>query len=263
MKQSYAACRDITRRANSSFSLAFLLVSPPKRRAMEALYAFSRLTDDITDESGEVAAKSEKLTQWRTAFKGCLAGRFTHPIHAALHDTVGRYEIPPRYLLELIDGVAIDLEPVRFETFDQLRVYCYGVASSVGLACVRIWGLKRGVSFVRVESPAIAAGIALQLTNILRDLDEDAKRGRVYIPSEENSSGLSLQVDRAREYYRQAEALDAMLSREGRAIFRAMFGTYRALLDEIERGSILRARVPTWRKGLIFLSAWPIRLGLS
>jgi phytoene synthase len=276
MADSFAACRDITRRANSSFLLAFRLLSPPKRRAMDALYAFSRVTDDLADEPGEPEVKRENLQQWRAALGEALAGRFTHPIHAALHDTVHRYEIPTRYLFDVIDGVEMDLEPVRFETFDELYPYCYRVASAVGLACVRIWGVRPGVSFAEADAPAEAAGIAFQLTNILRDLGEDAACGRVYLPRKElvygsgepllRASDLRFQVQRARQYYRKAESLDSLLGREGRAIFRVMCGTYRALLEEIEKRDFdvfsRRVQVPRWRKGLIFLSAWPIRWGI-
>jgi phytoene synthase len=256
MTDSFAACRAITRRAKSSFPLAFRLLSRPKRQAMEALYAFSRVTDDLADEPGDVEAKRESLGRWRIALDKALSGIYRHPIHAALHDTVVRYAIPSRYLHDLIDGVSMDLEPIRFATFDELRSYCYRVASVVGLACIHIWGLQAGVSFETAEGPAEAAGIAFQLTNILRDIEEDAARGRDYRPKD----GCDL-IERARECYRRAELLKPLLSREGRAIFHVMCGTYRALLERIASGS-RPARVPKWRKALIFLSAWPIRWGM-
>jgi phytoene synthase len=328
-QHSFAACREITRRANSSFPLAFRLLPPHKRRAMSALYAFSRLTDDLTDEPGEAAVQRAKLARWRAAIADALAGRSTHPIHPALHDTVARFAIPPRLLFDIIDGVETDLEPVRFATFADLYPYCYRVASAVGLACVRVWGLRAGATWEEADGPAEAAGVAFQLTNILRDLGEDAARGRVYLPTEElerfgcepglllskaatspspptrrptvgdlpHQGGgeegaarslhlppggggrpaqragwggdfdtlLRFQVERARDYYRRSEPLDRLLTPDGRAIFRVMAGTYRALLDEVERlgpGVLTtRARVPRWRKGLIFLSAWPIKWG--
>jgi phytoene synthase len=284
INHSFAACREVTRRAQSSFTLAFRLLPPHKRRAMYALYAFSRITDDLTDEPGEPVVQRGKLAQWRAALADALAGRFTHPIHAALHDTVKRFAIPPRFLFDIIDGVEMDLEPVRFATFADLYPYCYRVASAVGLACVQVWGLRPGATWDEVEGPAEAAGIAFQLTNILRDLGEDAARGRVYLPADElKQFGCSLggtglqtcaghfpallrfQVDRCRDFYRRAEPLDRLLTAEGRAIFHMMAGTYRALLDEIaRRGADLlttRVRVPRWRKGLIFLAAWPMKWG--
>ncbi len=271
LEQSYAACRAVTRRANSSFPLAFRLLSSDKRRAMDALYAFSRISDDIADEPGEPQARREALTAWRKSLDPTLSGNYSHPIHAALQDTVRRFAIPTRYLYDVIDGVEMDLEPLRFETFEQLEPYCYRVASAVGLACVRIWGLKPGASFADSDVPAKAAGIAFQLTNIVRDLGEDADRGRDYVPREDRERFpnrrdlMQFQIERARGYYKKAAALDGLLSTEGRAIFRVMSGSYRALLEAIARRPEAvferRVRVPRWHKGLIFLSAWPVKWG--
>jgi phytoene synthase len=236
---------------------------------METLYAFFRVTDDLADEPGELTAKRENLRQWRDSLRAALAGKFTHPIHAALHDTIQRFAIPERYLFDVIDGVEMDLEPLRFATFAELYPYCYRVASAVGLACVRVWGLRAGASFEEAEVPAESAGIAFQLTNILRDLREDADRGRWYLPVDEETAlplrSPEFQIARAGDFYRKAEPLDGLLSREGRAIFHVMSGTYRALLREIEKrglGVKERVRVPRRRKALFFLAAWPIRWGL-
>lgn len=279
---SFAACRAITSRANSSFPLAFRLLSAPKRRAMEALYAFLRLTDDLADDAGEIVAKRAALAAWRAGLLTALDGRFAHPVHPALADTVHRYHIPPRYLLDVIDGVESDLEPVRFTTFADLYPYCYRVASAVGLACVRVWGLRYGATFEEANGPAEAAGIAFQLTNILRDLGEDRERGRIYLPTDELkraecppetwlgagaagrfSALMRFQAARAREYYRRAEPLGSLLSADGRGIFRVMAGTYRQLLEEIERSRFdvlaRRIRVPGWRKGWILLGGWAAR----
>lgn len=243
---------------------------------MDALYAFMRVTDDLADEPGELAAKRETLAAWRDGLVKSVEGSFSHPVHPALADTVHRYEIPLRYLLDVIDGVEFDLEPVRFATFAELYQYCYRVASAVGLACVRVWGLQPAMTFEQAESPAEAAGIAFQLTNILRDLAEDFVRGRVYLPTDElHCAGclpeqwqepqnaarvrelIHSQAERAREYYRRAEPLAGLLSREGRGIFRVMSGIYRQLLEEIDRAGPKvferRVRVPRWRKGLILL----------
>ena len=271
LEHSYSACRAVTRRANSSFPLAFRLLSAEKHRAMDALYAFSRITDDIADEPGEPQARREALIAWRNSLDLTLSGIYSHPIHAALHDTVRRFAIPTQYLCDVIDGVEMDLEPLRFETFEQLEPYCYRVASAVGLACVRIWGVKPAASFADSDVPAKAAGIAFQLTNILRDLGEDAARGRDYLPREEverfpnRSDLMQFQIERTRGYYTAAAALDGLLSNEGRAIFRVMSGSYRLLLERIARRPEAvfeqRVRVPRWRKGLIFLSAWPVKWG--
>jgi phytoene synthase len=248
---------------------------------MDALYAFMRVTDDLADEPG---AGREALARWRLALAGALRGEFSHPVHPALADTVERFHIPPRYLFDVIDGVETDLEPVRFLTFTDLYPYCYRVASAVGLACIRVWGLRPGVTHADADSPAEAAGIAFQLTNILRDLGEDLARGRAYLPHDELAhfgcppeawqkpehatafrEMMRFQVERASDFYRRGEPLDRLLSPEGRAVFRVMAGTYRGLLGAIEANNFdvftRRVRLPRWRKGLIWLSAWPVKWG--
>ncbi|MBX9584128.1 MAG: phytoene/squalene synthase family protein [Gemmataceae bacterium] len=283
---SYRYCRHVTQSAGSSFPVAFRLLPAARRRAMDALYAFLRVTDDLADAPGDPAAKRPELARWRAALGDALAGRYAHPVHPALHDTVRRHDIPPRYLYDVLDGVEADLAPVRFATFADLEPYCYRVASAVGLACVRVWGLRPGVRWADAEPPAVAAGIAFQLTNIVRDLAEDAARGRVYLPADElarfgcrpgewadpAAAGsarelVRFQAVRARDYYRRAAGLDRLLTDPGRAIFGVMRGTYQALLDEVERRAAAgtfagRARVSRRRKGLIFLRAWPVRWGL-
>jgi phytoene synthase len=281
---SFAYCRRVTRSANSSFPFAFRLLAPLKRRAMDALYAFLRVTDDLADEPGDLPAKREALGRWRAGLADALLGKYAHPVHPALHDAVRRFGIPPEFLSAVIDGVESDLEPVRFETAGELALYCYRVASAVGLACVRIWGLRPGATWADADPPAAAAGVAFQLTNILRDLGEDLARGRVYLPREElHRFGcppdswrdpvrrdafremMRFQVAAARGWYDRGDALGLLLRPDGRAIFRVMAGTYRALLDEIARRDYdvftRRVRVPGWRKGLVFLGAWPVKWG--
>jgi 15-cis-phytoene synthase len=286
-QSSILYCRRVTRLANSSFPIAFRLLPPAKQRAMEALYAFLRVSDDLADEPGEIPAKWERLQAWRAGLLAAIEGKFNHPIHPALFEAVQRFGIPPELLLDALDGVETDIEPMHFATFADLYPYCYRVASAVGLACVRVWGFRSCVSTKDIHAAtkaAEAAGIAFQLTNILRDLNEDWGRGRVYLPSDELARfGVSpeewrvanggsefrtlmqFQVARAKDYYRLAEPLDSLLSTEGRAIFRVMAGTYRRLLGEIEKDipHVLtrRIRVPSWRKGLILLSGWAIKWG--
>jgi phytoene synthase len=281
---SYAACRAITRAARSSFPLAFRLLPPAKRRAMDALYAFMRVTDDLADEPGDPAAKRGQLNAWRRSLAAALAGTYSHPVHAALHDTVRWYDIPPEYLFATIDGVETDLEPVRFATAKDFLGYCYRVASVVGLACIRIWGLRPGAEWERAKQPATYAGYAFQLTNVLRDLGEDLGRGRVYLPCEGMGKAylppeawrdpkraddfremMRLLVGEARDFYRGGDELYKYLSSDGRAVFRVMSGFYESLLDEIERRDYdvftSRVRVPRWRKALVLLSAWPAKWG--
>ncbi|HEY1190643.1 MAG TPA: phytoene/squalene synthase family protein [Gemmata sp.] len=281
---SFLACRTITAAANSSFPLAFRLLNPAKRRAMNALYAYMRVTDDLADEPAEIGTKRAKLAAWRRGLCAALAGEFTHPVHPALAETVRRFGVPARYLFDAIDGMETDLGPVRMPTFHDLYPYCYRVASAVGLACVRIWGLRAGAEFAAADAPAEAVGIAFQLTNILRDLAEDRARGRVYLPEDElarfgcpparwgdpGSAArfrelMRFQVERARDYYRRGAALLPLLSADGRAIFHVMFSTYRGLLDEIERRDFdvfaARVRVPQWRKALAFGSGYFVKWG--
>ena len=276
---SFQQCRALTRAANSSFPFAFRLLPPHKHRAMDALYAFLRVTDDLADEPGELGAKRDALGRWRAALHAALNGKPTHPVHPALAHTVHRFGIPPRYLFDVIDGVEADLTATRFATFADLYPYCYRVASAVGLACVRVWGFRPGVTPADADAPAEAAGIAFQLTNILRDLGEDSARGRVYLPADElarfgcppeawcdPANGVAFrelmrfQAARARDYYRRSEPLDRQLSADGRAIFQVMAGTYRELLAEIERRNFdvftTRVRVPRWRKGLALAAGW-------
>jgi phytoene synthase len=267
---SYAACRKIVRQANSSFPLAFRLLSRPKRDAMNAIYAFARLADDVVDQPAALRPRFHSL--FNHGLQRALAGEYKHEILPALYDTIQRYAIPHEYLFDLVSGIEMDLEPVRFETFLDLRTYCYRVASVVGLACVRIWGVRPGASFEFAEGPAEAAGIAFQLTNILRDLAEDEARGRDYLPREDRerysnrTDLIRFEAARARDFYRESAALDRILTNEGRAVFGVMCGTYRELLERIARDPEAvfrkRVRVPKWRKAMIFLSAWPVKWGL-
>ena len=282
---SFAACHAITAAANSSFPVAFRLLAPARRRAMDALYAYMRVTDDIADEPAPPDETRRKLAAWRAGLSAALAGDFTHPVHPALADTVRRYAIPPRFLYDAIDGMETDVGPVRMATFADLYPYCYRVASAVGLACVRIWGARPGVTAADADPPAEAAGIAFQLTNILRDLGEDLARDRVYLPADELASFdcpperwrdpahadafrelMRFQVARARAYYRRAAALVPLLAPDGRAIFHIMCGAYVRLLDEIERRGYDvftgRVRVPKWRKTAVYASGWLVKWGL-
>jgi phytoene synthase len=245
---------------------------------MDALYAFMRVTDDLADEPGDNQAKRRALTVWRERLDCALEGRYSHPLHPALHDTVRRYGIPPRYLHEVIDGVTTDLQPVRFATFDDLYPYCYRVASAVGLACIHIWGFTDE----KAREYAEAAGIAFQLTNILRDLGEDLANGRVYLPQDDlvrfdcppetwRQRGVNFrrmmifQAERARSYYRKAEALAPLLTPSGRAVFQVMTRIYRGLLEEIERRDYdvftKRLGLSRWRKLRALLLAFPVRWG--
>ena len=264
---SYRHAARIARRSASNFWFSFLLLPRDKRRAMNALYAFLRRTDDLGDNDRPVEDRRRDLNAWRESLAKAIDHQFADPILPSLIDTVEKYGIPSELLEAAIDGVESDLDRTRFETFDELEHYCYQVASTVGLTCVRIWGYTSDAAF----EPARACGVAFQLTNILRDLAEDAQSGRVYLPAEDlRRFGYSaddlldgkidarfarlmeFEIGRAEKAYEQAAELLDYLTHDGRRVFAAMLATYRGLLEEIREsgGDVLsrRARLPWWRK---------------
>ncbi len=263
LEASYDFCRRMSRRAGSNFYAGFLLLPREKRRAMEALYAFMRHTDDLADSNPQSPIPNPSLSAWRTALEQALRDESLppySPLLPALADTVRRFHIPHEHLVAVIDGVEMDLTPANYETFDQLERYCEHVASAVGLACIYIWGF-RGHEAIE---PARQMGVALQLTNILRDLREDAAAGRVYLPMADlrqfgystadlhsgaaNESFMRLmqfEIDRAEGFYRGGSELMDFLEPDGRRIFGLMTATYHRLLRQIERrpAEVLRGRV--------------------
>jgi phytoene synthase len=171
----------ITRQSNTSFYYSFTLLPRQKREALHAVYAFCRYTDDIVDEGTDQEKKGVLLRKWRMELGRALRGASTYPLLNQLSATARKFNIPVDHFHELIRGMEMDLLKTRYETFDELREYCYLVASSVGLMCRQIFGYRNDSS----REYAIHLGIALQLTNILRDIKEDAKRGRIYLPLED------------------------------------------------------------------------------
>lgn len=281
LARSYTYCEQLARREAGNFYNGFRVLPRGQRLAMCALYAFMRVADDLSDEPGSVDDKRRQLAGWRQGLDEALAGSFSHPLHEALHDALHAYRVPPRYLHDVIDGVEMDLDPVAYEAFADLRVYCYRVASAVGLACIHVWGFKDD----RARAYAESAGLAFQLTNILRDLGEDAARGRIYLPREELARFgyapenlrrgsrddcfrrlMTFQVERARGFYREAWPLAPLLPPPGRAVFLVLARTYSALLDAIERRNYdvftARVAVSRWKKLLLVLHALPVRWGL-
>ncbi len=239
---------------------------------MHALYAFMRHSDDLADDPHRPGnSPRELLRQWRDALETALSGVGVsgdellgevdpcgRAILPAVVQTVREFQIPPESLLAVLDGVEMDLEPRVYATFDELAVYCERVASAVGLACIHIWGFSfcgicranHGAGKDRdFHGPSRSAGLALQLTNILRDLREDARRGRVYLPledisacgysAEELQNGvvnrpflrlMEMEIDRAEQFYREAAELPRWLHKDGHRIFGLMMETYHALL---------------------------------
>lgn len=228
---------------------------------MEALYAWLRVTDDFADVPGDLDLKRARLTDWRS--------HPPHPIFPAFQDTIRRFQIPEQYFRDLLDGVESDLAPRLFGTFESLEPYCYRVAGTVGLACCAIWGVRDAVA----RKPAEAAGTAFQLTNILRDVGEDRRDGRVYLPVDDlrrfecqpDAWGATMsfrrlmrfQISRARNYYRESDALVPLLPKPGRRMFLTIRGIYEDLLSEIERRpeAVLsrRLRVNSLKKAWIML----------
>jgi len=270
LRDSYRFCAHLSRREAKNFYFSFLVLPPGRRRSMCALYAFLRHTDDLADEPGPAVGKRLALDAWRIDLDRALAGEtVSWPGWPALADTVRQHAIPARYLHEVIDGVAMDLEPRPVETFDDLHAYCYQVASAVGLCCIHIWGYRTEGG--RAEALAEDCGIALQLTNIVRDAREDALAGRCYLPNEdlrrfgvlpedlaaERPSPqvlalLEFQGERAYSYYEKSAPLMDLVAPVGRPVLGAIVGIYRALLDEIVRRDydVFSGRValPSWKK---------------
>lgn len=239
---AYRYCRRLTRHASKSFALAAMLLPPPKRRAIEALYAFARTTDDVVDEQREPVAALE-------AWIGRVhdASVPDSPLLLAWHDTCAHYRLPRLLVDELLAGVAMDLSIARYETWAELELYCYRVASVVGLLVMHVVGHAAGA-----DSYAIQLGIALQLTNILRDVGEDARRGRIYLPledlerfgvrEEEILSGMpserfrrlmQWELERAERLYQASWPGIALLHRDGQMAVAAAALLYRGIMPEI------------------------------
>jgi phytoene synthase len=285
LSKSYDYCRDLTRRTAHNFRFSFLTLPEDKRRSMNALYAFNRITDDMgDDETIPNELRRTRLTAWRQSLRialGCdlsdepmitpdtseVATLFDHPSQLAIVDMVKKHRIPSEYLFAVIDGVEMDLDPVEMSTFSDLEQYCYHVAGAVGLCCIHVWGFRRDDAIPL----AIDCGHALQLTNILRDVAEDAELGRIYLPREDlDRFGYSpddlrnhvvddrfrelmkFEVARAKTYYARAERLFEHLEPPGRPILRAMIDIYGGLLREIERRNFdvftNRVSIPKWKK---------------
>src|SRR5215467_40691 len=220
VEQSYRYCIRVARSRAKNFYYSFVLLSAQQRKAMCAIYAFMRYCDDLSDEPGASRAATER---WRTELDEALEGRFSkHPLWPAFHHTVRRFGIPHEYFHQMIDGVSSDLEPRRIETFDELYQYCYHVASVVGLTIIHIFGFDTRSALPLAEK----CGVAFQLTNILRDIREDAEKDRIYLPLEDlrqfgvsetglrsgdrNESYVRLmrfESQRARSYYNDSKPL--------------------------------------------------------
>jgi len=236
----------------SSFHYSFGLLPRDQRRGIETVYAFCRAVDDLVDETalGPEAAASE-LRVYREEIALCYGGRPTRPVTLALKECIDRFGVERQPLDELLDGVQMDLHTRRYRSFDDLRLYCYRVASTVGLICLSIFGCRHP----RSRDYAVELGIALQLTNILRDIRTDAERGRIYLPLDEiAASGYSgaellagvrssawdslmrLQAERARRQFARAAVLLPEADRRRLLAAEVMAAIYRRLLRRLEEG---------------------------
>jgi phytoene synthase len=280
LQNSYDACCRLARRAAGNFFVSFLGLPRDRFRAMCVLYAFLRLSDDIADEPGRsVSDREVALLDWREQLRVAMGGGEIlsgEPVDVfpALSDVVTSYGIPPEELEAVLDGISMDLTPRIYATYEDLRVYCDRVAGAVGRCCLHVWGFHDPAAMETAED----CGMALQMTNILRDLGEDAAMGRIYLPQEDlDHFGVAAQdlaaghvdepfrelmrfeISRARDHYEASERLFEQIDSTGRPVLRAMLRVYGGLLGRIERADYdvftRRVRLPAWRKALIGVAA--------
>ena len=250
----HAACAELLRGSGSNFDLPIRLLPAEKRRGTTALYAFCRRADDIVDDATDATAARARLDAFENSLAAAVAGApADDAVIRALVDTVRRFAVPVVHLHEIIAGVRMDLDQQAYATFADVEQYCRRVAGAVGLAAIHIWGFRTPEAIPASH----ACGLAFQLTNILRDIPEDLGRGRIYLPFEDFAACgctpgdlragrigggfrqlASLNLARADASYREARSLDGMLSTDGRIVFRAMFGVYRAMLEAVRRAGV-------------------------
>ena len=290
--ESYEECHRIARASHSNFYYAFFLLPKSKRDGLAALYAFMRLVDDVADEGADLAEKQRGLAKWRAALDQAITGQeqlfdgnaaMATPAPAlnaaaevlpALVDTIQRYKMPTRYLHDLISGAEMDLTVQTYPTFDRLREYCYRVAGTVGLTCTHVFGFRDA----RALDLAEKLGLAFQLTNIIRDVHEDYKLGRVYLPEEdlqrygvsprdfgrkEATLGirelLRCEAERAWQLYEEGSALLGLIDADSRGALWLLVHTYSALLSRVESVDFAvfgeRVRIPKTEKMMFIAKA--------
>ena len=241
-------CQDKAAKSGSSFYYSFLFLPPDKRRAITALYAFCREVDDVVDECSDAGVARTTLNWWRGQVAEIYGGKPQHPVALALVTVAQQFNLAQEHLLEIIDGMEMDIDQPRYPDFKSLQLYCYRVASVVGLLSAEIFGY----SDRRTLKYAHDLGIAFQLTNIIRDVGEDARRNRIYLPMDElRQFGvaaadilgaretenfhklMAFQVERAQRYYRQALDHLPAADRKAQRAGLIMAAIYRATLDEV------------------------------
>jgi len=268
--------KEISKKSKSSFYYTFSLLPANKRDAMNTVYAFCRQTDDIVDEGVEDDnIKYEKLRKWTQEFEKSLSGNSEYLLLNKLSKIIGRFNIPVEPFFELIKGVEMDLQKKRFSTIDDLLDYCYKVASTVGLMCIEIFGYKNNST----KNYAINLGLALQLTNILRDVKKDAQNGRIYLPSKDlnnfsyteeelincvyNKNFFNLmnyESNTAKGYFQKADEVLDLEDKKSMFAARAMQHIYARLLHKIEQKKFdvfsNQIHVSTFEKVYIALGVW-------
>ncbi len=268
-------CQEKCAASGSSFYYSFLFLPAERRQAIMALYAFCREVDDVVDECNDLSVASTKLAWWRQEVERVAEGKPQHPVGLALKKVAPGINLPKEQLLEIIDGMEMDLQQSRYLDFKGLSLYCYRVASVVGLLAAEIFGYQDR----QTQKYAHDLGMAFQLTNIIRDIGEDARRGRIYIPMDElkqfnvpaadilngkysdNFTALmQFQYERAEKYYEQAFAQLPAIDRKNQRPGLIMAAIYRTLLAEIkdENFQVLlqRSSLPPMRKLWLAAKTW-------
>ena len=247
-------CQDKAARSGSSFYYSFMFLPAERRQAITALYAFCREVDDVVDECHDLSLAQTKLEWWRQEVGRVYNGTPAHPVGHALKDVIKGFRLPQEQLLEIIDGMAMDLSQTRYLDFKGLQLYCYRVASVVGLLAAEIFGYQDRQTLKYAHD----LGLAFQLTNIIRDVGEDARRGRIYLPiedlqrfnvpakdllearySEQFRELMAFQAERAEKFYDQAFAQLPAVDRKAQRPGLVMAAIYRTLLREIARDGFL------------------------
>jgi 15-cis-phytoene synthase len=265
-REAYRTCERLTRKAAANFFYGIRLLPGEKRRAMSAVYAYARRVDDIGDGS---LPSDRKLAELRAVRAALIEGDHDDAVMVALADARGRFPLPESALTDLLDGVEMDVTGARFESFDELVVYCRAVAGSIGRLCVGIFGAS---DMERAVPLADDLGVAMQITNVLRDVREDYARGRVYLPGEDlrrfgcsedlqasppdaSAALIRFEAARGREWFARGLGLLPLVDARSRACIRAMTGIYRRILGQIERDpqQIMSRRVslPAWEKAWV------------
>ncbi len=268
-------CEDKAKKSGSSFYYSFRFLSKDKRRAITALYAFCREVDDVVDECSDANVARVTLNWWRNEVAAVYEGKPQHPVTQALASIVKKYNMSQEHLLEIIDGMEMDLEQARYADFKSLQLYCYRVASVVGLLTVEIFGYTDRQTLKYAHD----LGIAFQLTNIIRDVGEDARRNRIYLPLDElqqfgvteadilNSREtesfqklMAFQIERAQRFYQQALEHLPAVDRKAQRTGLIMAAIYQATLNEVIASGchVLKERVSLTSSYKIWLAlkAW-------